>query len=82
MPKTGEYIFKELKNQNDKNMFMVQNLQEAVKIAKEITKKDTICVLSPAASSYGYFKNFEERGNLFKNLIADDIKNTKNNNLT
>lgn len=50
---------------------MVSNLEEAVKIAKKVTKKDTICLMSPAASSYGYFKNFEERGNIFKSLILN-----------
>ena len=37
--------------------------------AKKLTKKGMICVLSPAASSYGYFKNFKERGEKFKELV-------------
>lgn len=63
LPKTGEYIAEGMKN---KKTYLVQDLKEAVKIAKEETKKGAICLLSPAASSYGYFKNFKERGNLFK----------------
>ena len=82
LPKTGEIIYDALKNVENKILYKVQNLQEAVKIAKEVTKKNTICVLSPAASSYGFFKNFQERGNLFKKFILDDIKTNKNNNLT
>lgn len=83
LPKTGEYIYQGLKEVSNKKVWLVQNLEEAVKIAKENTKKDTICVLSPAASSYGYFKNFEERGNLFKEFVCrDDIKTTTNNDLT
>mgnify|MGYP003299149273 CR=1 FL=1 len=39
---------------------------EAVKIAKKITAKDKICLLSPAAASYEFFKNFEEKGKHFK----------------
>ena len=35
------------------------------------TKPDTICLLSPAAASYDSFKNFEERGNTFKELIRN-----------
>lgn len=71
LPKTGEYIYDGLKG-IDKNTIKVENMEEAVKIAKEVTKKNTICLLSPAASSYGYFKNFKERGNIFKKLIIGD----------
>ena len=42
---------------------------EAVEVSKKITKKGAICLLSPAAASYGFFKNFEERGNKFKELV-------------
>lgn len=66
LPKTGEYIAPKMIG---KNVFLVENLEQAVKIAKEKTKKNTICLLSPAASSYGYFKNFEERGKIFKELV-------------
>ena len=77
LPKTGEFIYHALKNVANKQLFMVENLQEAVKIAKQVTREETICVLSPAASSYGYFKNFEERGNLFKKFVLENIKNEK-----
>ena len=29
-----------------------------------------ICLMSPAASSYNQFKNFEEKGNRFKELVG------------
>ena len=70
LPKTGEYIFKALEN-SGKNCYIVNDLKDAVSKAKKITRKDSICLLSPAASSYGYFKNFEERGNLFKKYVLD-----------
>jgi len=53
------------------NVMLTTNLKEAVKIAKEKTKPGYACVLSPAAPSYGYFKNFEERGDVFKALVRD-----------
>jgi len=68
LPKTGEYIYEKLKNTN-KKCYYIQNLQEAVNKAKEVTKESKVCILSPAASSYGYFKNFEERGRLFKKYV-------------
>ena len=51
------------------NMVYVQNLTAAVEKAKQVTPKDKACVLSPAAASYGYFKNFEERGDRFAELV-------------
>lgn len=69
LPKTGEYIYDGLKETN-KRIVKVEDMGEAVNIAKEVTRKNTICVLSPAASSYGYFKNFKERGNMFKEYVT------------
>lgn len=72
MPDTGTRIYKELQEKgNNKTCYLVDNLEEAVKKAKEVTKKNTICLLSPASASYGFFKNFEERGNSFQNLVLD-----------
>ncbi len=51
------------------NVMLTTNLSEAVNLAKENTKAGYACILSPAAPSYGYFKNFEERGNCFKELV-------------
>ena len=71
LPKTGEFI-KEGLNATNKNIIFVEKLDEAVKIAKKVTKPGTVCLLSPAASSYGYFKNFEERGRLFKQYVLEN----------
>ena len=43
-----------------------------MRISKNITPKGIVCLMSPAASSYGYFKNFEERGKLFKQYVLDE----------
>ena len=52
---------------------LVENLTEAVKISKEKAKSGDAVILSPAAASYGYFKNFEERGDVFKNLVKNEF---------
>ena len=72
MPETGYKIGKQLENTN-KNIFYAETLDEAVKIAKRETKKETICLLSPAAPSYNYFKNYIEKGNKYKELIKKEI---------
>ncbi len=69
MPETGHSIAKKIANKN-KNIYLVETLDEAVKKAKEVTKN--ICVLSPAAPSYNSFKNFEEKGNRFKELVKNN----------
>lgn len=66
MPETGYKIGSMITN---KNVYKAENLDIAVDIAKKITKKGMICLLSPAASSYNQFKNFEEKGNRFKELV-------------
>lgn len=72
LPKTGEYIRDGLVDSNKKVKFF-EDLKPAVDWAMSVTKKDTICLLSPAASSYGYFKNFEERGKLFKQYVNSHL---------
>ncbi len=68
MPKTGHDIAKEI---NKDKSYIVYTLEEAVELARMVTQKEKICLLSPAAASYGYFKNFEEKGNLYKELVKE-----------
>ncbi|MCQ2506380.1 MAG: UDP-N-acetylmuramoyl-L-alanine--D-glutamate ligase [Lachnospiraceae bacterium] len=72
---SGSRIMSELTKQgNEKleNVYLVKDLKEASELAFKITPKGKAVVLSPAAASYGYFKNFEERGEYFKALICND----------
>ena len=55
----------------NKNIFEVKDMKEAVQISKENTQKWKICILSPWAPSYNLFKNFEQRGELFKNYVKE-----------
>lgn len=66
MPKTGHDIAKKLLKEK---VVVVETLEEAVETSKKLTPKDGICLLSPAAASYGFFKNFEEKGKIFKELV-------------
>lgn len=54
------------------NCYYEDDLNLAVKKAKEITESGKACILSPASPSYGYFKNFEERGDFFKKLVTEE----------
>ena len=72
LPDTGWTIGNGIINKNI-CVEIVDNMEEAVRFAKTNTEKGHICLLSPAASSYGFFKNFKERGNLFKELVKKEI---------
>ena len=63
---SGKRIFDEVKNLP--YCHYVEDLKGQVELAKKITPEGGACILSPAAPSYGYFKNFEERGDCFAEL--------------
>jgi UDP-N-acetylmuramoylalanine--D-glutamate ligase len=48
---------------------MPKDYEEAVKMAYENALPGDVVLLSPASTSFDLFKNFEERGNLFKKLV-------------
>lgn len=81
-PTTGERIWKDIVRQNKKgkifNHFFVNNMPDAVKLAYQYTKKGKICLLSTASASFSIFKDYKEKGNLFKKQVkkyaADDKK--------
>ena len=43
--------------------------QNALKFALSLGREGDIILLSPASTSFDMFKNFEERGNLFKSIV-------------
>lgn len=47
----------------------VNSMEEAVENAKKIAKVGDIVVLSPASTSFDLYRDFEERGEHFKNLV-------------
>ena len=71
MPTTGYKIGKLITN-TSVNVYEIEDLKVAVDKAKEITNKKSICLLSPAASSYEFYKNFEEKGRAFKKFVRDE----------
>ena len=58
------------KNENKEiEIFKTNTLEEAINKAKEVSKKGEDVLFSPASASFDMFKNFEERGNKFKQLV-------------
>lgn len=50
--------------------FLVGTFEEAVLLAFQKSRAGDIILLSPGCSSYDMFRNFEERGDYFKKLVA------------
>ena len=50
-------------------IYRLSSLQEVVNKAKEIANENEVVLFSPASASFDMFKNFEERGNKFKELV-------------
>ena len=48
-----------------------KDLNEAFEIIKSLSKNGDVCLLSPAAASYDQYRNFEERGRVFKTLSRE-----------
>jgi UDP-N-acetylmuramoyl-L-alanine---L-glutamate ligase len=69
-PDSGEKILKIVKRKI--NHYSTSSMKEAVRFCFKNTSKDKICLLSPASSSYNLFKNFKERGDLFKKYIHEE----------
>lgn len=74
MEATGKRIFKEIRQdypdfQKMERLILTDHLEDAVKEAQKLTRPGHSCLMSPAAASYGIFKNFEERGEVFARLV-------------
>lgn len=72
LPETGHKINGALKG-SKKTLINAENMEDAVNNAARLTKKGKICLFSPAAASYNYYKNFEEKGRHFKSLVKKTI---------
>ena len=62
----------ELKKINFPNatLFLAKDMGEAVNIAKEKSAGGGVVLLSTACASFGLFKNYKERGDLFKKYVG------------
>lgn len=66
LPDSGRRIAKLITNPNV-SVHPAEDLEQAVKIASQCAKRRVL--LSPASASYGFYRNFEERGRHFKQLV-------------
>jgi len=53
------------------NIIDVQSMEDAVKEAYKLAKSGDTVLLSPCCASFDLFKNYEDRGKLFKNCVRN-----------
>ncbi len=66
---TKEAIAKCAKEHGFDHIHMVDSFEEAVALCAQLANPGDAVLLSPACASWGMFKNFEERGRVFKELV-------------
>ena len=62
------------KSKRELPIYRCESLIQTVQKAKEISKEGDIVLFSPASASFDMFKNFAERGNLFKEYVSEIVK--------
>jgi UDP-N-acetylmuramoylalanine--D-glutamate ligase len=71
LPGNGERIAAALRQANPAlKVFESNSLEEAVEKAGKATPKGGVVILSPGAPSYGYYRNYKERGDEFARLAG------------
>ena len=71
IPDSGERIVEQLRDLPSVRTELADDLAAAVRLARKLTPADGVVLLSPAAPSYGRFRNFEHRSEVFAQAIRD-----------
>ena len=68
---TREKIAETAKKKGYNNVVLADSLEEAINICKDNANEGDAVLLSPACASWGMFKNYEERGEIFKRIVNE-----------
>lgn len=66
---TKEKIAEEAKERGFMDVILLDTFEDAVLTAAKLAKPGDAVLLSPACASWGMFKNYEERGDKFKEIV-------------
>jgi len=72
---TADKIIDSAKNQGFTSFEKVKTLEEAVQNARKTAQEGDCVLLSPACASWDMFKDFEQRGELFKSQVLSALMN-------
>ncbi len=65
----ADFIKEFFESQKYKNFRIAHSMKNAVELARTFAAKDDTILLNPGYASFDYFKDFEERGEAFKNAV-------------
>jgi UDP-N-acetylmuramoylalanine--D-glutamate ligase len=71
LPDSGPRILAELAGLPAVRTEQAEDLGAAVRLARKLTPPGGVVLLSPAAPSYGRFRNFEHRSEVFAQAVRD-----------
>jgi len=72
LPETGHAIGEAVEaGENNIKVFIAQDMEAAVRAAYRMTRPGFACLLSPAAASYNYYKDFAHKGDHYKSLVLE-----------
>jgi UDP-N-acetylmuramoylalanine--D-glutamate ligase len=66
---TADRIIKEISNPKIEIISGIKSMSEAISLAQEKAQPGDVVILSPASASFDRYKNYQERGQLFKELV-------------
>lgn len=64
-------VLKETLKETFPNPYETDNMEDAVRHAYNLAEPGDIVLLSPACPSFDLFKNYKERGNMFKKIVLE-----------
>ncbi|MBQ3133304.1 MAG: UDP-N-acetylmuramoyl-L-alanine--D-glutamate ligase [Clostridia bacterium] len=67
---TADKIHQAIRTYSDLPIVRVESLEQAVAVADDLSVDGDVVFFSPASASFDMYKNFEERGQHFKSLVA------------
>ncbi len=68
---TGDQIEKSLRDNGYEHITRVDTMQQAVDQSRKLAQDGWNVLLSPACASFDMFKDYEERGRVFKKMVMD-----------
>ncbi len=71
MEKIRDAVINAPEYNGEPEIFAIEDFKEAVLKTQEIAGSGDVVILSPACTSFDKFKNFEERGNIFKSIVLE-----------